>query len=162
MKHTTLILLMLLLLGCADGKNKQPNSAPPLSKGIPELQELDGSKIDLADFKGKTLVINLWATWCLPCIKEMPSLVELTKKIPEDQLVLLVATDQKINVINKFIENKGLKLHFVQLKNSMESLGVYALPMTFIYDKKGNEVQRIEGTRDWAGNETLDLLTNIL
>ena len=44
----------------------------------------------------------------------------------------------------------------------MESLGVYALPMTFIYDKKGNEVQRIEGTRDWAGNETLDLLTNIL
>jgi hypothetical protein len=92
----------------------------------------------------------------------MPDLLALTKILPADQFELLLATDQSMKTINKFVSKRGLDLHYVQLQNSVESLGVYALPTTLIYDRSGKEIHRLLGDRGWTSEETLLLFNNML
>ena len=163
MRIIPLLFICFTLSRCSGNKEKPveiTDSTGP--KGIPKMLERNGKPVDFERYNGKILIVNLWATWCMPCVKEMPDLFALTKILPTDQFELLLATDQSMETIDKFVAKQGLDLHYVQLQNSIEDLGVYALPTTLIYDLSGKEIHRLLGDRGWTNEKTILLFKNML
>ncbi|CAN0546454.1 unnamed protein product [Laminaria digitata] len=123
----------------------------------------DGGKTTLEQFKGKFVVLNFWATWCGPCIRELPSLERLDAALPDDKAqVVLVSQDrggfkQTERFLNKL--NVNFPDNFVdeRLKFS-RSIGVVSLPTTILIAPDGKEVGRLVGTAEWDSPEALALV----
>jgi len=122
----------------------------------------DGEQVTLAQFQGKPLLLNLWATWCAPCVAEMPALDTLAGAHPHVQ-VLAVSQDiagQEAKVSNFFEERKLSRLEPYRDPEMglMMALKADVLPTTILYDVEGREVWRMTGADDWAGSEAASLL----
>lgn len=154
-------------------------SAPPLAarsgpfartsapKEIPALQFEDaaGHSRTLADFKGKVVLLNLWATWCAPCREEMPALETLAKDLgPLGLTVVAVNHKEGKSVIETFLREAKLTIPVVMDKDGRvaERYQVYALPATFIVNRQGKVVGTVLGSRDWVGPDARDYLGRLL
>ncbi|MEX0291645.1 MAG: TlpA family protein disulfide reductase [Flavobacteriaceae bacterium] len=123
-------------------------------------QDLEGNPIALDDYKGKRVLLNYWATWCRPCIEEMPSLLNLQEALKEDYVVLL-ASDQSVSIIQKFKDKKGFDFNFIKFNGAYANLGINALPVTIVYNTMGEEVERIAGATTWDSPEMVTKLKSI-
>lgn len=129
----------------------------------PDIQFLDpdGEKVSLAAFEGKPLLLNLWATWCAPCVAEMPTLDRLAQK--EGLQVLAVSQDiegQEEKVAAFFKKRKLSRLEPYRDPDMalMTAIEAEVLPTTILYDADGREVWRMTGAADWSGGEAARLL----
>lgn len=122
------------------------------------LTELNGDKIDLADYNGKTVFINVWATWCGPCVREMPTIDKAQGALKENEVVFLFASNEDPDEINEFRQSRPFAFHYVRLVN-LEELNIPALPTTYIFDAGGELKFSETGTRDWSTPENLKLIT---
>ncbi|MBM3650350.1 MAG: TlpA family protein disulfide reductase [Alphaproteobacteria bacterium] len=134
-------------------------------KPMPDLEFLDADDkpMHLADLTGKVRLINLWATWCAPCVKEMPSLDRLQAALPKDQfLVLPISLDgpSKAKVAPFYRERKldHLGIYFDKGRKAMSVLDVSLLPTSILVDRGGREVGRLEGDADWDAPEAIALI----
>lgn len=122
-----------------------------------------GKTANLAQFKGRVVVLNLWATWCAPCVKEMPELDRLQGMFPtKDLAVVTVSMDMAgWRAVEPFWEKRGLKniTPYLDKKNEL-ALGFKArgLPLTVIYDRQGKEVARIAAPAIWDAKPAIDLI----
>lgn len=124
-----------------------------------------GESVSIADFKGKPLLLNLWATWCAPCVVEMPTLDELAARDPRiEVLALSQDIDGKEKVGAFLTERKFKKLQpFLDPELSiMSELGISTLPATILYDASGREVWRMAGMEDWTGPRAGTLIDEAL
>ena len=125
------------------------------------IEDLEGNAIDLDEFKGKVVILNFWATWCKPCISEMPSLDRLAKKSGVEELVILAASDENIDKIGRFAERNPHDFTYVHLKSNVYSLGLSVLPTTYIINRKGEIVEKIVGAREWDSEESYEMIKSI-
>jgi len=162
MKTYTLGLILLLFMGCKTEIKKEP--VPDVKKETVAnslYTELDGSPINLSDYKGKKILLNYWATWCVPCRKEMPAMLRAQDILEKENYVFLLASDESIEKIKKFKANTKYKFHFIKFTGALAQYKIYALPTTFIYNEKGDKVDRIVGAVEWDSKEIIDKLKNI-
>ncbi|MFS4491831.1 TlpA family protein disulfide reductase [Maribacter sp. 2308TA10-17] len=124
-------------------------------------EDLEGKPIELSDYKGKRILLNYWATWCKPCIEEMPSMVEAQTLLDKENYVFLFASDQSVAKIKAFQQKRGFDLNFVKFNGSLTSEEITALPATFIYNEKGEKVERMDGATEWNSPEIIQKLKNI-
>ena len=136
---------------------------PP--RGSPKITfQHEGEAIDLSDFRGKAVLVNFWATWCAPCLKELPSLDELQKELGGDDFqVVAIASDasgaEAARAYLDRLEIKNLKLYTdPSLQMMMAMGGANILPLSVLYDAKGQEVGRLIGEADWASPEAIELV----
>jgi len=138
-----------------------PQPAPEIS-----ITDLDGNALTLGDFKGKFVLLNLWATWCQPCIKEMPSLVDLQKKLGSALTVVAVSEDHRGEVIVKlFVQKLGLdtlKIGLDAKSAASRALDVRGLPSSFLIDPSGKIVGKVEGAADWDSDQLRAALAKYL
>ncbi len=124
----------------------------------------DGGEISIADFKGVPTLINLWASWCAPCVKELPTLDALAERHERDGDLGIVAVSQDSaphGSVVAFLEKlKVTRLGaFHDPKMALSGgLGVEVMPTTVLYDAQGREVWRYIGDLDWSGAEAARLL----
>jgi thiol-disulfide isomerase/thioredoxin len=130
---------------------------------VPELTLTDLAQeqpANLDSYRGKPLIVNLWATWCAPCVKEMPSLAKLAADL-KDQGVTVIAISEDRG--GKFVVDPFLKAHDISgipiyLDKTMSTgkalKGSTILPMTILVDADGDEVARVLGDRDWDSAES--------
>jgi thiol-disulfide isomerase/thioredoxin len=121
----------------------------------------DDAPVTLAAFKGKPLLVNLWATWCAPCVAEMPTLDKLAAKQGKAMTVIAVAEDlQGAEVVDPWFQKAGLKTlqPYLDPENALLDATAGALPTSILYDAEGKEVWRIVGAIDWQGAEAKALL----
>lgn len=150
------MLVVLITTQCSNSKTSEnSNVENSFADGI-QLADLDGNSIDLSDYKGKTIILNVWATWCKPCIKELPSMEVLQANLEPADYVLLFASDEEVGRINKFIGQYNYDLNFISLKSSPESLGIASLPTTFIIDGSGELLVTESGSKDWGSPESIE------
>lgn len=149
--------LFVFILACHSKKTTEPEFKKGNVPSI-ELYDLTDNPIKL---DSEIIILNLWATWCKPCIAEMPDLEEMQKQLPEN-FRLILASEEPLERQLNFINRQSFELDFVQLKSGMESLGVYALPTTLILDSEGNILETMVGTRAWNTPEQILQITSYL
>ena len=139
-------------------------------KPLPELQFTDseGKSLTLADFKGKVVLLNIWATWCVPCRKEMPTLDRLQAALGgADFIVLPVSIDRKgMDVVTKFYTEIGIQ-HLARYvapaaNQVLDTLGIWGLPATLLVDRQGRELGRLDGPAEWDSPEMMAFLKPII
>lgn len=125
-------------------------------KSVPELKFQDGAgrARSLADFRGKVVVLNLWATWCAPCREEMPALDRLQMKLggPDFEVVALSIDQQGPQVVRKFFGEVGVKALQLYIDPAAQAgfkLATLGLPTTLIVDRRGREIGRRVGPAEW-------------
>ncbi len=140
---------------------------PP--KELPELKFLnpDLTEISLADFKGKTILLNVWATWCAPCRAEMPTLDDLQAKLGSDKFeVVTISVDRKEpEVPQAFFDEisiKNLKLYTNPTASAMRTLRARGLPLTMLINAEGKEVGRLMGAAEWDSPDAIKLISEYL
>ena len=125
-----------------------------------------GQETDLSTYRGKTVVLNFWATWCAPCRKEMPSLSELQNELGDDKFeVVTIATMRNSpKSIQSFFDKiavQNLSKHNDPKGALSRSMGVLGLPTTLIISKSGEEIGRLLGDADWANLDAIALMSEI-
>lgn len=132
---------------------------------LPEIwfEDGEGRKLALADFGGKVVLLNVWATWCPPCRKEMPSLDRLQARLGgRDFEVLPLSIDRGgIFVVKDFYEEmdlKTLRMAVDKTANSAGYLKVFALPTTLLIDRRGREIGRVVGPAEWDSPPALAVI----
>jgi len=132
---------------------------PPRALVDVAFADADGTAHHLAEFAGKGLVVNLWATWCVPCVAEMPALQDFAKAAPAGLLVLPLSSDRGgAAVVRAFYAAHGISALPVWLDArgaAAEAWGARGLPTTLIVDRRGREVGYLEGAIDWAAEDTM-------
>lgn len=140
----------------------------PRAAGTAAFQLADGAgEATLADYKGKYVLLNFWATWCAPCRKEMPMLSELQKQFGGDRFeVLTIATGRNSpQGIKKFFEETGiddLPRHQDPKQALAREMAVMGLPITVILDPEGREIARLIGDADWASDSAKSIIAALL
>lgn len=140
--------------------HKEPLEAPSYY-----FVDKTGKRYNLTQFKGKVILLNIWATWCMPCKEEMPALDNLQKNGKEHGIFILpVAIDNKsVDEIQQFYERIGVKYLPVlkDFRRGYFELGVQGLPSTIILNRKGQEVARVTGAIDWDSPSILKKLKDL-
>ena len=124
----------------------------------------DGADFTLAKFKGVPVLVNLWASWCAPCIKELPTLQKLEEAQAQDGELGVIAVSQDMapkTSVDAFLENKGISRFAAYHDPDMalsSALNVQIMPTTILYGADGKEAWRYIGDLDWTGPEAAKLL----
>jgi thiol-disulfide isomerase/thioredoxin len=156
-----------------------PTAANALSRGhmaaflfrkepevLPEVkfQDAEGRERTLADWHGKVVLLNLWATWCLPCRKEMPTLERLQKELGSDQFQVVAVSVDRTGVAGakKFLDEAGiggLTLYADPSARLAAALRAAGLPATLLLDREGREIGRLLGPAEWDSEDAKALIS---
>jgi thiol-disulfide isomerase/thioredoxin len=171
------LLLFILATGghAAEDKPAEPErvrlgefipASPPLPAPAVSFIDLSGNTVSLSEFTGKIVLVNLWATWCEPCLREMPSLERLQLRLGEKITVVAVSEDRGGGkTVEPFIDKlelKSIKTYLDPKSTAERAFKVQGLPTTFLIDRKGRVLGRVEGAAEWDSPELLDILKPFL
>jgi thiol-disulfide isomerase/thioredoxin len=126
-----------------------------------------GHSLSLADFQGRAVVLNLWATWCMPCRKELPSLDRLQTKLggPRFQVLAVSIDKQGAAVVQPFYRALGLRslaIHLAPTGKPPSLLNIEGIPATLLIDREGREIGRKLGAVEWDAPATISALRQAL
>ena len=131
-----------------------------------KFKDDEGKEISFSDFQDKILLVNFWATWCAPCIKEMPSLDRLKKKINKNFDVIAISVDRDgvKKVKDFFNENKITNLEeYFDTKNSLaKEMNLIGLPTSFFINKKGDLIGYFQGDLEWDNNTVIEFINYLI
>lgn len=139
-----------------------PSPAPALS-----FKDWNDADASLETFKGKVVLVNFWATWCVPCIKEMPSLDRLAQTIGNERfMVVALSLDGPSRPkVEPFIKSRNLthlQVFFDTRKKSYQALKITVLPTSVLIDTEGREVGRLQGDAEWDSPEAEALVRHVM
>jgi len=146
-------------------KKLQVLDSPPAQ---PEMtfKAVDGTDISLKDFRGQIVLLNIWATWCAPCVAEIPSLDRLqADRGSEDFVVVTISMDRHIDDAKAFFDTaniNALTLYHDPTYSISAKVGVDGIPISIFYSPSGKEIARIPGDVNWQSAETTALLDAVL
>ncbi len=130
------------------------------------LQALDGKLVNLSDYRGKVVLVHFWATWCPPCVDEMPTLERLhrTRKGKDFDILAISVDEDAAGAVAAFMRKNGLSLPVLldPSRTAAELYGTFKLPETYIVDREGVVRYKEIGPRDWTTPESLSLIKNIV
>lgn len=158
MKHKFIYLILIVLSACSGNSS---DSKDAIAITDIKLKELNDQPIDITQYEGKTVFINFWATWCKPCIQEMPTIASAQEKFKNENVVFLLASNEEPDQIESFIKNHTYNFQYICVEN-MEALNIQALPTTFIFDSEGRLKFSENGFRVWDDPENIELITKII
>ncbi len=138
---------------------KKPIPAPGFT-----LEDMDGNTHRMADYAGRVMVVNFWATWCPPCREEMPSMNRAWKKLKQHGIAMLgINVGEDVDTIFTFTGDYPVNFPILLDRDSsvIQAWPVRGLPTTFVVDKQGRIVYRVIGGREWDAPELVDMLIEL-
>jgi len=143
-----------------------PLAAPVLAENF-VLEDMDGKLHALEDYRGKVVLINFWATWCPPCVREMPSLERLYQGLVDEPFIVLAMnqwenTDHVFAFMGQIDVFPSFPILFDPDSSVSEAFGVKGLPTSFVLDQTGRVVYRAVGGREFDHPEILQLIDALL
>ncbi|HEX9946781.1 MAG TPA: TlpA disulfide reductase family protein [Allosphingosinicella sp.] len=179
-----ILILPFALAACGQGGDEkntagpaEPGSTPPKQEAptgrldrsragsaapATAFEDPEGTPASLADFRGKPVLLNLWATWCAPCVAEMPTLDKLAEREGERLKVLTISQDldgrEKVEAFFARQGYRNLETWLDPQMALMSKLKADTLPTTILYDARGREVWRVVGMEDWNSGRAAVLI----
>lgn len=147
-----------MVAGCDRGSHPEN-----LGKPAPQFVVGDETKtVDLSKLRGKVVVLNLWASWCAPCIEELPSLLALQRQMP-DLVIVAVSMDQDPDVYHRFLEKNQVNLVTVRDADQRVNAlyGTAQIPETYIIDRQGILRRKFVSAQDWTSPEIMRYLARL-
>jgi thiol-disulfide isomerase/thioredoxin len=178
MTRSRVIIAALLMIASTIGATAQTVAEPDIKIGefipaaapqpAPEISfdGLDDKPVALTDFRGQYLILDLWATWCAPCLKEMPSLAALQAMFGPALAVLAVSEDRSgAKVVEPFVAEHGLEKLRIALdpkSAAIHALHARGLPTSFVIDRDGQVLGKVEGGAAWDSDQLVDVLRKLM
>jgi thiol-disulfide isomerase/thioredoxin len=132
---------------------------PDISLNQVEVLDLNGSKVELNEYLGKPLVVNYWATWCAPCIKEFPHFEEVKKELGE-KVNFIMISDESLYKVIKFSESKPYSFNYLKSNKNLSEYGINARPTTYFYNSTGELILKHTSNLDRESlKELIDKIT---
>jgi len=126
------------------------------------LKDLKGNTFNFNSSKNKVTLVNIWATWCPPCIAEMPSLQELSNDY-KDKIDILIVSNEDKEIVSKFIKSNNYDFPvYLSYGNTPESFNVRSIPRTFLLDKEGNIIIDETGAANWNSDKVRSTIDKLL
>ena len=153
------LVLAVILAGCYSGS--RPTR---IGSEAPDFTVKDDARaVSLHDLKGKIVVLNFWATWCPPCVEEMPSLVALQSKMKDQITVLAVSVDVDEGAYKKFLKDHGVNLLTVRDPDQKSNTlyGTFKYPETYVIDRSGVVRRKFIGPVDWTSPDIVQYLSKL-
>ena len=163
--YITLVAIICLALTQAAGSGElSPYTAQPGTTAF-DLPDVKGQPHKLEDYRGQVVLVNFWASWCPPCIQEMPVLERLQQQLSEQPFKILAINvgEQKYRVW-KFVKliNFGLPVLLDTRKETFEAWEASVLPTSFLLDKQGNIRYRVQGDTEWESEAVVALIEALI
>jgi peroxiredoxin len=153
------VVALALVAGCNRG------SQPTLvGRAAPDFTVQDADrKVTLHDLRGKIVVLNFWATWCPPCVEEMPSLVKMQSSLKDRVVVLAISVDEDERSYRTFLKKNNVDLLTVRdpQQKSNELYGTFKFPETYIIDRQGVVQRKFIGPVDWTRPDVIKYLNTL-
>lgn len=151
------MMILLLMVGNGLAAEMQNQKAPDFT-----LENMQGKKVSLSDLKGKIVIVNFWATWCPPCIEEMPSMEKLYQKFKGEDFELLAvnAEDNGKELVEGFLKKNNFSFPILLDEDAkvQQLFNIFRLPETVIINRNGEIVTKVLGGRDWMDKEIVRVL----
>jgi thiol-disulfide isomerase/thioredoxin len=167
-RRWALLAVAALGVGCARGATTVDGGAPGPASGAFDydwsVQRIGGGRVDLDALRGRPLVVNFWASWCPPCVRELGSFEELMRRVRAEGIdaTFLFVSPESLDVAAGFVERNGWELPFaVEVRRAPATLGALVLPTTLIVDRRGTIALRHRGATDWNQPEIVELLASL-
>jgi thiol-disulfide isomerase/thioredoxin len=174
-----LILVILVLFGGSyvlirsftsrtDGKRESTLQPPPFPTQTRmdynwRVQGLDGKELDVGKSKGKVVFLNFWATWCPPCVAEMPSIQSLYEEIKSEGIDFICVSDEDTSTVSKFVKEKGFTFPIYTLVGEKpQFFNTRAIPTTFIISQDGQIVFKHVGAAKWDDKSSIDFIKRLM
>ena len=153
------VLFCFLLFSCQsnDTNNQSVSDLESLQRKTSFI-DLYENNLDLSVYKKGKIVISYWATWCAPCIKEMPGIKKAEEVLEEYGYTFLLVSDETVSKISEFKNEWNFDFNFLKSSKSFETLGVYAMPTSYIFDENGQIIETIVGAIEWDSEEMINKL----
>jgi cytochrome c biogenesis protein CcmG, thiol:disulfide interchange protein DsbE len=158
-RTTIMAAALAVLTACYSGSHPSGIGRP-----APDFTIRDGSHVvSLHDYRGKVVLLNFWATWCAPCVEELPSLVQLQSKMKGRVTVLAVSVDMDTDAYNNFIKNHHVDLLTLRDadQRSNRLYGTYAFPESYVIDRQGTIRRKFIGAVNWTDPEIEQYLNSL-
>jgi thiol-disulfide isomerase/thioredoxin len=166
-----LLLALVLLPACSNEPAPAVVATPPPAPTVTitdtptpaaamtsKFQDLQGNPLELSAYAGKKVFLNYWATWCAPCIREIPSIARAAAELEDENYVFLLASDESLDMINEFILDREFSGNFIKLNKFFGAWGLTAMPTSELYDENGMHVVTWNGAFEWDSAEMLDAI----
>ena len=152
-------LVCLVFISACNGGSHPPR----IGSAAPNFSITDSQRtVSLNDFHGKPVVLNFWATWCPPCIEEMPTLVQLQKDLGNQVTILAVSEDADDAAYKQFVRDHNVDLLTVRdTRRVNEVYGTFKFPETFVIDRNGKIVRKFIGATIWTSPDIVDYLKKL-
>ena len=153
------VLFCFLLFSCQsnDTNNQSVSDLESLQRKT-SFVDLYENNLDLSVYKKGKIVISYWATWCAPCIKEMPGIKRAEEILEEYGYTFLLVSDETVSKISEFKNEWNFDFNFLKSSKSFETLGVYAMPTSYIFDENGQIIETIVGAVECDSEEMINKL----
>ena len=155
------LLLCVLLLALAPVLRADPDMTKPLDL---KFTSVDGKEVNLADLKGKVVLIDFWATWCPPCVEETPSLIRMQSRMKDKGVVVLaVSIDVDDAAYHKFLRDYGVNMVTVrdEAQKASDLYGTHGWPESYIIDRNGIIRRKFIGAVQWNSPEVTEFLSKL-
>ncbi|MBN2894011.1 MAG: TlpA family protein disulfide reductase [Bacteroidales bacterium] len=129
-----------------------------------QLSDIEGNTVSLSDFKGKVIFINFWATWCGPCIGEMPEIQAFYNKFKDNNdVVFILATTDDLTTVQNFISNKEFTFPVYSIQSQIPNVMNHnSIPTSFLINKNGGIVLQQKGVANWGGEKMEKIVNKLL
>ncbi|MDG1527630.1 MAG: TlpA disulfide reductase family protein [Polaribacter sp.] len=158
MKKVLFIITFITVFSCKDSQSSKVSN---MLNNLENLVGLNETPFDVSNLKGKKVLVNYWATWCAPCIHEMPDLLEAQEILSKDNYVFILVSDESKEQIQEFKGKFNYDFTFLRSPESLSNIGIYAMPTTFIFNEKGKKVKEIIGATKWSSKEMITQLKEL-
>ncbi|MFB2654080.1 TlpA family protein disulfide reductase [Shewanella seohaensis] len=138
------------------------------ARGVPEVPFIDeaGQTHSLKQHQGKLTLVNLWATWCVPCLREIPELQKLQQQYVDKNIAIVpISIDEEVKDVRPFLNQHGFNNYRTWLdpdKNIEQIIPANVVPATYVFDAKGNLVGFVRGYLDWTDKEVAPYLDKLI
>jgi peroxiredoxin len=129
------------------------------------VKDLEGHTISMSDYRGKVIFLNFWATWCLPCVAELPSIDNMYQELKEEGIAFLLISNESLEKVRAYHTKKGYQVPFHVIDKEGNLPTPYfspSIPTTFIINKEGHIIRKSYGAEDWDDKAFLKELRTLL
>jgi thiol-disulfide isomerase/thioredoxin len=123
-----------------------------------KFQDLAGHGFEIGNLQGRKVFLNYWATWCAPCIREIPAIARAAAALEEENYLFLLASDESAEVISNFIDDREFSGNFIKLNGFFGGHGIDAVPSSVLYGEDGEIINSWAGSFEWDSPEMLAAL----